>query len=199
MKDQDVCWVEFEPETTQDEAVRAAYGRLRDRDGHVHNLYKAMSLSPDAIAPADDLYRHLLHGESCPLERWLRELLATQVAIIGGCAYALAHHAENFHDLFGDRTRSEEILECVRSQAWDEAPVDAQVTAALRFNDKLTRAPENMRQDDAQALRRAGFNDREIVYLAQISAAFAYWIRTINALGISLGDESVGLAQKPQS
>ena len=47
-------------------------------------------------------------------------------------------------------------------------------------------------------LRTAGLDDKQIVYLVQISASFAYWARVINGLGICLGDEPVGLARKQQ-
>lgn len=197
MKDRDVCWVEFEPETTRDDAVASAYASVREKDGHVHNLYKAMSLAPRAIGSADALYRELMHGEDCPLQPWLRELIAVQVAIIDGCEYATAHHAANFHDLYGDAEVSKRLLARVHAQDWDSGEIDVRLAAILRFNDKLARASCGMEEHDVEALRVVGLSDKEIVYVSQISAAFAYWTRTINALGISLRGEPVGLAKHP--
>ncbi len=198
MRDDKVCWVDFEPETTGDEAVREAYAHVGAKDGHVHNLYKAVSLAPETIAPADELYRYLLHGAGCPLEPWLRELIAAQVALIDECGYAFAHHAENFHDLFGDKARSERLIECVRNRTWNDDITDLRLCSILSFNDKLARSPAKMRKDDIETLRSAGVSDEEVVYLTQINASFAYWTRVINGLGVSLGDEPIGLSQRPQ-
>ena len=66
----------------------------------------------------------------------------------------------------------------------------------LTFGDKLARRPEAIVPDDVEELREVGLSDKEIVYIAQISASFAYWARIINALGISLGDEPIGLAAR---
>ncbi len=198
MRDSKVCRVEFEPETSGEAAVRDAYRAVADGNGRVHNLYKAMSLVPAAIAPADRLYRALMHDDACPLEPWLRELVAVHVAILCDSGYAVAHHGENFHDFYGDRERSEALLDQLRRGGWREEIADARLKAILSFNERLATAPESIAEEDIEALRRAGLSDREIVYLAQISASFAYWSRIINALGIVLGDERVGLAGKEQ-
>ncbi len=192
MRDDKVCRVEFEPESTGEAAVREAYRAVEDGNGRVHNLYKAMSLSPGAIRPADQLYRQVMHNDDCPFEPWLRELIAAQVAMICESHYAIAHHGENFHEFMGDRQRSEELLQRVRSGRWEEEAPKLQ--AILTFGEKLSRRPEAIVADDIGALREAGLSDKEIVYLAQISASFAYWSRIINALGIALGDEPLGLA-----
>lgn len=196
MRDERVCWVEFELDTSAQPAVQRAYDTVRNSRGGVDNLYKAMALSPDAIEPADQLYRQLLHNDDCPFEPWLRELIATQVASICASDYALANHGENFHDAFGDRQRSQALLDTVRRGAWEAELDDPRLRAILSFNDKLARTPQEICQTDIQRLRDVGLDDKEIVYLSQISASFAYWSRIINALGITIGDEPVGLAGK---
>lgn len=198
MRDDKICWVDFEPETTGKGKVRDAYANVAEKDGHVHNLYKAMSLAPETIGPADELYRHLMHGTKCPLEPWLRELIATQAALIAECDYAFAHHAQNFHDLSEDCPGSAALLDSVRNGTWPNEIADIRLKAILSFNDKLTRSPELMLNCDVETLRGAGVTDEEVVYLTQISAAFAYWVRVINGLGISLGDEPVGLSKQDQ-
>jgi alkylhydroperoxidase family enzyme len=50
-----------------------------------------------------------------------------------------------------------------------------------------------MTSEDINALRRAGASDTEILEVVQATSCFAYWVRFINALGIQLGDESIGL------
>ncbi|MCP5081294.1 MAG: peroxidase-related enzyme [Alphaproteobacteria bacterium] len=193
MRDERVCWVEFADETTASPEVKSAFGAVSSKGGAVENLYKAMALSPHAIEPADQLYKQLLHTPDCPFEPWLRELIALQVAMICNSDYAMAHHGENFHRFYGNRSASDRLQEAVGQGTWHADVDDERLKAILSFNDKLARAPETMVEGDVKALRAAGLSEKEIVYLAQISASFAYWSRIINALGISVGDEPVGL------
>ena len=194
MQSDEVCWVEFEPDVTDDPAVAKAYRAVAGANGVVSNLYKAMALSPHAIEPADQLYRQLLHNEDCPFEPWLRELLAVQVALVCKCDYAARNHGRNFHDFFGEPAESGRMLDAVRCGTWAQELEDGQLVAMLDFGDKLTRQPQDMTQDDVVKLRNSGLSDKQIVYLAQIVASFAYWCRIINAIGISTGSEPVGLS-----
>ena len=50
-----------------------------------------------------------------------------------------------------------------------------------------------MNFDDVLTLREAEVTDTELLEAVQATACFAYWVRFINALGISLGDEQIGL------
>ncbi len=196
MRDGRVCWVEFADEQSAPPEVKTAFDAVTAKGEGVENLYKAMALTPHAIEPADELYKQLLHNPDCPFEPWLRELIALQVAMICNSKYAMAHHGENFHQFYGDRSASNLLQETVGQGTWHTDVEDQKLKVILSFNDKLARAPESMVETDVEALRAAGLTEKEIVYLAQISASFAYWSRIINALGISVGDEPVGLVQE---
>ncbi len=187
------------PETEADGELAQAYRSVAGPDGRVDNLYKAMSLSPAAIEPADRLYKALLHNADCPFEPWLRELISTQVALLCGCDYAAINHGENFHDFYGNRSESENLLAAIRQQHWPLSGQKPQLTAIVKFTHQLTLEPHTVSASHIKKLRSAGLNEKQIVYLVQIAASFAYWARVINGLGICLGDEPVGLARKPHS
>jgi uncharacterized peroxidase-related enzyme len=191
-----ICRVNFVPQNEAEGALREAYDAVAGPDGKVHNLYLAMALSPQAIEPADQLYKTLLHNDDCPLEPWLRELISTQVAIICDSAYAAVNHGENFHDSYGDPAASEKIIEAISNRSWKDDVADEQLCTILEFNDILARTPHLINDQNIESLREAGLSDKQIVYLVQISASFAYWARVINGLGINLGDEPIGLARK---
>ena len=44
-----------------------------------------------------------------------------------------------------------------------------------------------------RALRAEGVSDTEILEAVQATACFAYWVRFINALGVQLGSETIGM------
>ena len=46
---------------------------------------------------------------------------------------------------------------------------------------------------DIEGLRALGVSATEILEAVQASACFAYWVRFINALGIQLGNETIGM------
>ena len=56
--------------------------------------------------------------------------------------------------------------------------------AMLDFAVKLTRAPDRCSEDDVDALRSAGFDDEDILHIAELTAIFNYNGRVANALGL---------------
>jgi uncharacterized peroxidase-related enzyme len=98
----------------------------------------------------------------------------------------------------GDDLRAEVAKDGKVSEADREALVAAvkadYKTAALTpadrrmldFAIKLTRAPCSMTRDDVADLRAAGFSDRAIHDVVQITGLFAYYNRLADGLGIEL-------------
>ena len=58
--------------------------------------------------------------------------------------------------------------------------------AMLDYVAKLTRSPGAMNAADVGALREAGFDDRAILDIAQITAYFAFVTRLADGLGLVL-------------
>ena len=54
----------------------------------------------------------------------------------------------------------------------------------LRFAIKLTTAPGAMNGADVEALRSAGFSDRDILDIVEVAAYYAYANRIADGLGI---------------
>jgi uncharacterized peroxidase-related enzyme len=61
--------------------------------------------------------------------------------------------------------------------------------AMLDYASKLTLTPAAITRKDIQALRDAGFEDRAILDIAQITAYFAFVNRTADGLGVALEDD----------
>ncbi|MCJ7781013.1 MAG: peroxidase [Acidimicrobiia bacterium] len=56
----------------------------------------------------------------------------------------------------------------------------------LRFADLLTRTPGATSPDDVEALRVAGFTDRDVLDIVEVTAYYAYANRIADGLGITL-------------
>ena len=93
----------------------------------------------------------------------------------------MQHHGEGLLDEVGDAEWVESFKKDYRSVEMAEAD-----RAMLEYVDKLTRTPGQMAEADVLALRAAGFGDREILDINQITGFFAWCNRTIDGLGVQL-------------
>ncbi len=184
------CWIEMiDPEQATPDS-REIYRQLEVIHGRAYNLYLASSLQPGPLISADRHYREILHGETNQTEAWFLELLATQVAIIADCEYATHYHGRQFCARLGDESRARAMLHAVEGDNFSDRSLFTPAQAALLgFGAKLSRTPESMSEQDIAGLRSAGITDTQILEAVQATACFAYWVRYINALGISrVGD-----------
>ena len=188
------CWIDSVDPADASPELAAMYAQVGSVHNKIHNLYRAFSLQPAPLLAADEHYRAVLHNESNHSAPWLLELLASQAAIIADCHYALSNHGANFKSLLGDAERGDAMLDAVRSDNFTGNPLFTSTQAALLvYGAKLCRTPEAMREADIELLRAEGISDTEILEAVQSTACFAYWVRFINALGVQLGNESVGM------
>jgi uncharacterized peroxidase-related enzyme len=188
------CWINTVDPKDASPELSVMYQHVGAVHDKIHNLYRAFSIQPKPLIAADQHYRDILHNEDNHSEPWFLELLATQVAIIADCRYALSNHGANFKSLFGDNERGEQILNAVREDHFDDNPLFTDRQAALlKYGAKLCRTPEAMQEQDVIDLKSIGISDTEILEAVQSTACFAYWVRFINALGINLGNESIGM------
>ncbi|RMD61482.1 MAG: hypothetical protein D6824_08035, partial [Planctomycetota bacterium] len=72
------------------------------------------------------------------------------------------------------------------SRDWRSAPIDDAERAMLAYVEKLTLAPQRMERADVEALRAAGFDDTDILDIAQVCAYYNYVNRMAQGLGVEL-------------
>ena len=73
-------------------------------------------------------------------------------------------------------------------QDWRAAPISARTTAALEYAVKLTLTPQEMAEQDVDALRLASFSDMEIAGIALVTAHFNFMNRVAQGLGVEAPD-----------
>lgn len=71
---------------------------------------------------------------------------------------------------------------------WETAGLSEKRLAMLRYAVKLTLTPSEMVAEDVQALREAGFSDRDVLHIAEVTGYYAYANRIADGLGIPLED-----------
>lgn len=66
------------------------------------------------------------------------------------------------------------------------APIGERQRAMLRYADKLTTSPSHMARADVDALKEAGFNDADVLAIAEVTAYYAYANRIADGLGVGV-------------
>ncbi len=185
-----ISWIETVSYDKSSDELREAYDAVRS-GARVDNLYSVYSLRPQTLVPSDALYRAVLHSEKNTLPMWFSELIATYTAALGQCDYAYTHHSRNFVHLLGDEVRARRILAALPSQSFEGLLTTAQASA-LAYTYKLSERPQDMTRSDVQSLQAEGWSDGEILEINQVVATFAYFVRVLNGLGVSIAGDVIG-------
>jgi uncharacterized peroxidase-related enzyme len=69
---------------------------------------------------------------------------------------------------------------------WRAAPLSDRRKAMLLYATKLTRSPADMTADDVDTLRQAGFTDRDVLDIVEVTAYYAYVNRIADGLGVAV-------------
>ncbi len=91
------------------------------------------------------------------------------------------HHGRGLRRLIKD----DELVDAVERD-WRTANLSDKRTAMLSFAVKLTVTPGQMDDSDTDALRTAGFSDRDILDIVEVVSYYAYANRIADGLGIEL-------------
>ena len=168
------------------------YKRVGNPDGTVDNVMKIHALNPDSLRVHFEMYTAAMHRPS-PLTKAEREMVATDVSRVNGCAYCLAHHNRGLKRLLpADRHDAAEELKEGRLDLLTERE-----KALVIYSRKLTTTPQQMTEDDVNALREVGLDDRAILDLAQCIGYFNYVNRIVTGLGVTLGEDEGEAGQWP--
>ena len=91
----------------------------------------------------------------------------------------MVHHRRGLRRLL----RNDELVTAVEHD-WTTAPLSPKRTAMLRFAVKLTETPAATDDADVDALRTAGFSDRDILDIVEVVGYYAYANRIADGLGL---------------
>ncbi|MCR9214657.1 MAG: peroxidase-related enzyme [Proteobacteria bacterium] len=149
-----------------DEGTRKYFDICDEKLGMVPNVLASYSFDPVKLRAFSDMYGDLMLGES-GLSKLEREMIAVVVSSINKCFYCLTAHGAAVRELSGDPILGELMVMNYRAA---ELPVRQR--AMLDFADKLTKTPAEIVEQDREALRGAGWSDRDIW---DISATVAFF------------------------
>ena len=152
---------------------------------------QAHSLRPHTMQGHVALYRAVLHHPDNMLPAWFLEAVGTYTSILNGCAYSLAHHAQNARALLGGDEQGANAIAALRDREPERA-FSGKYLALLRHVEKLTLDVANITQADIAVVREAGADDGEILETNQVCGYFNYVNRHLNGLGVSTDGDVIG-------
>ena len=149
----------IQPNTTPDAKSQEMLANIKKAFGMVPNVFKTMAQSSAVL----DFY---LSGAgalgSTKITPALREQLAVAVAGLNSCDYCASAHT-----LLGKMQRVPESEIALNLQG---KSADLKTQAALDFAQKIVNLRGHVTDGDVQAIRKAGYNDGEIVEIIAVVA-----------------------------
>ncbi len=171
------------------DATQAYFAKCEEKLGLVPNVLKAYAFDEKKLRAFTDMYNDLMLGQS-GLTKLEREMIAVAVSSVNHCYYCLTAHGAAVRQLSGDPKLGEMMVMNYRA-----ADLDPRRKAMLDFAVKLTESPAEIEEADREALRRAGFTDRDIWDIASTAAFFNMSNRVAAAVDMRPNDEYHAMAR----
>lgn len=139
-----------------DAANRAYFDKCLEKIGFVPNVLQAYAFDMAKLSAFAAMYNDLMLAPS-GLSKLEREMIAVVVSAVNRCYYCLTAHGAAVRQLSGDPILGEQLVMNYRA-----ARLDPRRRAMLDFAAKLTERPNEVEEEDREALRRVGLSERDI-------------------------------------
>lgn len=161
-----VVALDMPPPEALDEDMKAYFAKCQEKLGLVPNVLWSYAFDQDKLRAFVSMYNDLMLADS-GLTKLEREMIAVVVSSANHCYYCLVAHGATVRQLSGKPELGEALVMNYRA-----ADLEPRHKAMLDFAWKLTSEPEVVEEPDRQALRDAGFSDRDIWDIAAVAAFF---------------------------
>ena len=154
------------PDAEPTPEIAAYFAKCQEKLGFVPNVLRAYAFDNTKLQAFIDMVDDLMLSDS-GLSKLEREMIAVAVSAVNHCHYCLTAHGAAVRQ----RGKDPELGELI-AQNYRAARLDARQKAMLDFSVKLTEQPDKIEEADREALRRAGFSDRDIWDIAAVAGFY---------------------------
>lgn len=165
------------------EATQKYFDVCQDKLGMVPNVLRAYAFDVDKLNVFTAMYNDLMLADS-GLTKLEREMIAVVVSSVNKCFYCLTAHGAAVRELSGDPQLGEMLV-----MNWRVADLNHRQRAMLSFAEKMTKASAEIAEWDREALRDAGFSERDIWDIANVAGFFNMTNRVASATDMRPNDE----------
>lgn len=160
------------------EATQKYFDLCLEKLGMVPNVLRSYAFDIEKLNSFTALYNEMMLGPS-GLSKLEREMIAVVVSSVNKCFYCLVAHGAAVRQLSGDPKLGEMLV-----MNWRVAPLDQRQRAMLEFAERVTTASSTIEEQHRQALRDAGFSDRDIWDIASVTGLYNMTNRVASATGM---------------
>lgn len=146
--------------------MTAYLAKCEEKLGFVPNVLAAYTFDDAKLTAFAAMYNDLMLAPS-GLSKLEREMIAVAVSSENKCYYCLAAHGAAVRQLSGDPVLGDLLVMNYRA-----ARLSPRHRAMLDFAVALTVTPYAVEEEDRDALREAGFSDRDIWDISAVAAFF---------------------------
>ena len=146
--------------------MEAYFAKCQEKLGFVPNVLQAYAFDNAKLEAFVGMYNDLMLAPS-GLSKLEREMIAVAVSSVNRCYYCLVAHGAAVRALSGDPALGELMVMNYRA-----ARLSKRQRAMLDFATKLTAEPWAVEESDREALRQAGFSDRDIWDIAAVAGFY---------------------------
>lgn len=154
------------PTPELNEPMSAYFKKCEEKLGFVPNVLKAYAFDMGKLEAFVAMYNDLMLAPS-GLSKLEREMIAVAVSSHNKCYYCLVAHGAAVRQLADDPVLGE-----LMAMNYRAARLSKRQRAMLDFAVKLTAEPWAIEDHDREALRRAGFADRDIWDISAVAGFF---------------------------
>jgi uncharacterized peroxidase-related enzyme len=148
------------------ETIDAYFAKCSEKLGFVPNVLQAYAFDNAKLEAFVAMYNDLMLAPS-GLSKLEREMIAVAVSSANRCYYCLVAHGAAVRALSGDPVLGELMVMNYRA-----ARLSKRHRAMLDFAAKLTAEPWSVEHEDREALRKAGFSERDIWDIAAVAGFY---------------------------
>lgn len=145
---------------------QAYFAKCQEKLGFIPYVLLAYAHDDAKLSAFAAFYNDLMLGPS-GLSKLEREMIAVAVSSVNRCYYCLTAHGAAVRQLSGDPVLGELMAMNYRSAA-----LSRRHRAMLDFAVKLSESPHRIEEEDREALRKAGFGERDLWDIGAVASFF---------------------------
>ncbi len=191
--DEPITALDLGPDAEPTPDIAAYFAKCQEKLGFVPNVLRAYAFDNKKLQAFIDMVDDLMLADS-GLSKLEREMIAVAVSAVNHCHYCLTAHGAAVRQRSGDPELGELIAQNYRA-----ARLDKRQKAMLDFAVKLTEHPDKIEEADREALRQAGFSDRDIWDIAAVAGFYNMSNRIASATDMRPNKEYHFAAREPAS
>ena len=166
---------------------------VQEKAGFIPNVFLGLAYRPAEFRAFFAYHDAIMEREGGTLSPAEKEMIIVTTSAANGCHYCVIAHGALLRIFSKDPLLADQI-----AVNYLHAPLSEKQKSMLAFALKLARTPELVEESDHDELRRHGFDDDDILDIANITAFFGLSNRIAIVTGMQPNSEFYAMGRQPR-